>query len=212
MIDVFSGHACQGSTQHDMGCFCSDLLFCLGLFLSSSFLPPLINQLNLTVASDHYFWHLLLRAPKLLPQLGFVGPFLAGVFHRHLGICLHQRARGGEGGQRAARSLIMEVSLPWLDARRNLSGGQGKTVFYRNFFTSFVTNIEAYILVRFNKETLFHCDGMEHQHKLPREVVEALVIYKNHLGVVLFYMTLLEQEVQPGDLQRLLPSSTIKWL
>lgn len=159
MIDVFSGHACQGSTQHDMRCFCSDLLFCLGLFLSSSFLPPLINQLNLTVASDHYFWHLLLRAPKLLPQLGFVGPFLAGVFHRHLGICLHQRARGGEGGQRAARSLIMEVSLPWLDARRNLSGGQGKTVFYRNFFTSFVTNIEAYISVHFNKETLFHCDG-----------------------------------------------------
>lgn len=51
----------------------------------------------------------------------------------------------------------------------------------------------------------------EYQHKLPREDAESpcLVIYKNHLDMALLYMALLEQGVQPADLQRLLPSSTI---
>lgn len=51
----------------------------------------------------------------------------------------------------------------------------------------------------------------EHQHTLPRDDIESQfsVIYKNHLGIVLLYMALLEQGAQPGDLQRLLPNSTI---
>lgn len=65
-----------------------------------------------------------------------------------------------------------------------------------------------------HKETLFHCDG----DRAPAQIAQrgcrvAVFSYiKHHLGMVLLFMALLEQGVQPAELQRLLSSSTITWL
>lgn len=93
--------------------------------------------------------------PKLLPQLSFVGPFLAGIFRGHISwayfvgiqVVAFTSKRGG-GGRRTTGTLLMENFSAMIGCRVKHFWSRATQFFLIGiFFTSLLIHVQAYIFV-----------------------------------------------------------------